>query len=81
MSKVKRQNKAKEKRGWQGEKKLPERKMLSKGRRGDKEGKDGEQDCKQEGGMRRGYSEEEKVIKINRGDGNEEQMDGRDENQ
>lgn len=51
--------------------------MLSKGRRGDKEGKDGEQ----EGGMRRGYSEEEKVIKINRGDGNEEQMDGRDENQ
>lgn len=55
--------------------------MLSKGRRGDKEGKDGEQDCKQEGGMRRGYSEEEKVIKINRGDGNEEQMDGRDENQ
>lgn len=57
-----------------GRKKLPEHKMLSKGRRG-------EQDCKQEGGMRRGYSEEEKVIKINRGDGNEEQMDGRDENQ
>lgn len=31
-----------------GRKKLPEHKMLSKGRRGDKEGKDGEQDCKQE---------------------------------
>lgn len=78
---MKRQNKAEEKRGRQGEKKLPEDKMLSKGGRRDKERKDGKQDGKQEGGMRRGYSKEEKVIKINRGDGNEEQMDGRDENQ
>lgn len=36
---------------------------------------------RKERGMRRGYSEEEKVIKINKGDGNEEQMDGREENQ
>lgn len=47
----------------------------------DKQEKEKEGIVKGEGKIRRRESEEEKVIKINKGTGNEEQMDGRVGNQ